>query len=180
MTSGMAPLIRNPGDLFRLVLRYRGHASRGREPITRRPYELFAALDVKTGKVIGACHQRHRAQEFRAFLDVIDRNVPPELDVHLVLDNAAIHKTPLIQRWLLKRPRYRPHFTPTSASWLNLVEAWFALLNARKLRRGVFRSTRALEQAIHAYIAAINENPKSFTWTKSADEILASVGRFCQ
>jgi transposase len=142
--------------------------------------DLFAALDVKTGKVIGACRKRHRSQEVRAFLDLIDRNVPPDLDVHLVLDNASIHKTPLIRRWLAKRPRYHLHFTPTSASWLNLVEGWFALLTARQLRRGAFRSTRALEQAIRSYIVNSNDNPKPFVWTKSADDILASVKRFCQ
>jgi transposase len=142
--------------------------------------DLFAALDVKTGKVIGACRKRHRSQEVRAFLDLIDRKVPPDLDVHLVLDNASTHKTPLIRHWLVKRPRYHLHFTPTSASWLNLVESWFALLTARPLRRGVFRSTRALEQAIRSYIANSNDNPKPFVWTKSADDILASVERFCQ
>ncbi len=142
--------------------------------------DLFAALDVKTGTVIGACRHRHRAVEFRAFLDQIEDSVPPKLDVHLVLDNASTHKAPTIQRWLAKRPRYHLHFTPTSASWLNLVEAWFALLTARQLRRGVFRSTRALGQAIRHYIASTNENPKPFVWTKSADDILASVQRFCQ
>ena len=142
--------------------------------------DLFAALDVKTGKVIGACRRRHRSREFRAFLDLIDRSVPPDLDVHLVLDNASTHKAPPIRRWLAKRPRYHLHFTPTSASWLNLVESWFALLTARQLRRGVFRSTRALEQAIRRYIAGTNDNPKPFVWTKPADDILASVERFCQ
>jgi transposase len=142
--------------------------------------DLFAALDVRTGRVIGACRRRHRAREFRAFLDEIDRSVPPELDLHLVLDNASTHKAPTIQRWLAKRPRYHLHFTPTSASWLNLVETWFALLAARQLRRGVFRSTRALEQAIDAYITSTNEAPKPFVWTKSADDILATVQRFCQ
>jgi transposase len=142
--------------------------------------DLFAALDAKTGRVIGACRERHRSQEFRAFLDLIDCNVPPDLEVHLVLDNASTHKTPLIQRWLAKRPRYHLHFTPTSASWLNLVESWFALLAARQLRRGVFRSTRALEQAIRSYIAETNDNPKPFVWTKSADDILACVSRVCK
>jgi transposase len=142
--------------------------------------DLFAALDVKTGKVIGACRRRHRASEFRAFLDLIDRGVPSGLEVHLVLDNASTHKAPPIHRWLAKRPRYHLHFTPTSASWLNMVEGWFALLTARQLRRGTFRSTRALERAIRAYIAGANENPKPFVWTKSADDILASVQRFCQ
>ncbi|HSU24210.1 MAG TPA: IS630 family transposase [Variovorax sp.] len=142
--------------------------------------DLFAALDVKTGKVIAACRRRHRAREFRAFLDLVDRGVPSDLEVHLVLDNASTHKAPTIRRWLAKRPRYHLHFTPTSASWLNLVEGWFALLAARHLRRGTFRSTRALEQAIRAYIAGTNQDPKPFVWTKPADDILASVQRFCQ
>ena len=142
--------------------------------------DLFAALDVKAGRVIGACRPRHRSLEFRAFLDQIDANVPAELDVHLILDNAATHKTRLIRDWLAKRPRYHLHFTPTSASWLNLVESWFALLTARQLKRGAFRSTGELEAAIRRYIAATNAAPKPFVWTKSADEILASVARFCQ
>lgn len=141
--------------------------------------DLFAALDVKAGTVIGACHRRHRAVEFRKFLDRIDRSVPADLEIHLVLDNSIIHKTVLIRRWLLKRPRYHLHFTPTSSSWLNLVECWFALLTARRLRRGVFRSTTALERAIHAYIRDTNMDPKPFVWTKSADQILESVARFC-
>jgi transposase len=142
--------------------------------------DLFAALDVQAGRVIGACRPRHRSLEFRAFLDQIDANVPADLDVHLILDNAATHKTRLIRDWLAKRPRYHVHFTPTSASWLNLVESWFALLTARQLKRGAFRSTGELEEAIRRYIAATNAAPKPFVWTKSADEILASVARFCQ
>jgi transposase len=142
--------------------------------------DLFAALDVKTGKVIGACRQRHRTQEFRAFLDLIEASVPSDLNIHLVLDNASTHKAPPIHRWLAKRPRYHLHFTPTSGSWLNLVEAWFAILTRRRLERGVFTSTADLEHAIHAYIDQTNMDPKPFIWTKSADAILASVGRFCQ
>lgn len=142
--------------------------------------DLFAALDVKTGKVIGACRQRHRTQEFRAFLDLIEASVPSDLDIHLVLDNASTHKAPPIHRWLAKRPRYHLHFTPTSGSWLNLVEAWFAILTRRRLERGVFTSTADLEHAIHAYIDQTNMDPKPFIWTKSADAILASVARFCQ
>jgi transposase len=141
---------------------------------------LFAALDVKTGEVLGRCHRRHRAVEFRKFLDAIDTGVPADLDVHLILDNYATHKTPLIRRWLAKRPRYHMHFTPTGASWLNQVERWFALLTQRQIRRGVHRSTRALETAITQYIAVVNEQPKPFIWTKTADEILASVARFCR
>src|SRR5919107_2189246 len=142
--------------------------------------DLFAALDVKAGTVIGTCQRRHRSVEFRAFLDQIEAAVPPDLDVHLVLDNAATHKTRLIHDWLVKRPRWRLHFTPTSASWLNLVEGWFALLARRRLQRGVFTSTADLEAAIHAYIEQTNTAPKPFVWTKTADAILANVGRFCQ
>jgi transposase len=139
----------------------------------------FAALDAKTGTVIGACHRRHRAQEFRAFLDEIDRSVPPDLEVHLVLDNLRTHKTGLVRDWLAERPRYHLHFTPTSASWLNLVEGWFALLTPRQLRRGVFPTVGALEDAIRRHIEATNAEPRPFVWTKSADEILDSVRRFC-
>ena len=142
--------------------------------------DLFAALDVTAGTVIAQCHHRHRSVEFRQFLDTIDQNVPTELDIHLVLDNSAIHKSALIHRWLAKRPRYHLHFTPTSASWLNLVECWFSILTARQLRRGVFPDIDALEAAISAYTAANNRHPKPFVWTKTADEILASVARFCQ
>lgn len=158
-----------------------GQAERRTHDYLRRgTTDLFAALDVKAGRVIGACRPRHRSLEFRAFLDQIDANVPAELDVHLILDNAATHKTRLIRDWLAKRPRHHLHFTPTSASWLNLVESWFALLTARQLKRGAFRSTGELEAAIRRYIAATNAAPKPFVWTKSADEILASVARFCQ
>jgi transposase len=141
---------------------------------------LFAALDVKTGKVIGECRRRHRAIEFRQFLDTIEASVPNELDVHLVLDNLSTHKAPTIRRWLAKRPRFHLHFTPTSSSWINMVERWFGLLTQRQIRRGVHRSTLALETAIESYIAITNEQPKPFVWTKSADEILASVARYCQ
>jgi transposase len=142
--------------------------------------DLFAALDVRSGKIIGECRERHRSEEFRAFLDTVERNVPSGLDVHLVLDNAATHKTGLIHRWLAKRPHFHLHFTPTSASWLNLVEGWFSLLTRRQLQRGVFRSTHALEQTIRRYIDATNAEPKPFVWTKSADEVLDNVKRFCQ
>ncbi len=142
--------------------------------------DLFAALDVRTGTVIGEVRHRHRSLEFRKFLDTVEKNTPPELELHLILDNSSIHKTPLIQRWLLRHPRVYLHFTPTSASWLNLVESWFALLTRRQLSRGSFRSTRALEQAIKGYIAATNADPKPFIWTKTADEILESVARYCQ
>ena len=141
--------------------------------------DLFAALDVASGRVIAETHRRHRSVEFRHLLDTIDAAVPPELDVHLVLDNAATHKTALIRRWLLKRPRYHVHFTPTSSSWLNLVECWFSILQRRELARGVYRSTYALERVIRRYVANANTEAKPFVWTKTADEILASVERFC-
>ncbi len=140
---------------------------------------LFAALDVKTGTIIGSCHQRHRSVEFRNFLDQIDAVVPKNLDVHLIMDNYATHKTALIRRWFAKRPRYHFHFTPTSASWLNLVERWFGGLTEKQIRRGAHRNNRELKTAIHEYMAVNNENPKPFVWTKTADEILAAVARFC-
>jgi len=140
---------------------------------------LFAALEAQTGKVIGRCQRRHRSVEFRRFLDTVDAAVPPGLDAHLVLDNYGTHKTALIQRWLAKRPRFHVHFTPTSASWLNLVERWFAKLTEKQLRRGVHPSTNALEEAIHQYLNVTNTNPKPFVWTKTADEILANIARFC-
>jgi transposase len=141
---------------------------------------LFAALDVKTGTVVGECHRRHRSVEFRKFLDTIESNVPPDLAVHLILDNYGTHKTALIRRWLAKRPRFHLHFTPTGTSWLNLVERWFALLTEKQLRRGVHRSTRELETAIQRYLTVTNESPKPFVWTKTADEIFESVARFCR
>jgi transposase len=140
---------------------------------------LFAALDVASGEVIGECHRRHRAIEFKKFLNTIDEQVPEDLDVHLVMDNYATHKTPAIRRWLAKRPRFHVHFTPTSASWINLVERWFANLTAKQLRRGTHRSTFALEAAIKNYIEVCNEDPKPFIWTKTADQILESIKRFC-
>ena len=141
---------------------------------------LFAALDARTGQVIGQCHRRHRALEFRKFLDAIESAVPAELDVHLIADNYATHKTALIQNWFAKRPRFHIHFTPTSASWLNLVERWFGLLTEKQLRRGVHQSSAELEAAIYRYLDVTNEDPKPLVWTKTADQILASVARFCQ
>ena len=141
---------------------------------------LFAALDARTGKVIGECHRRHRAVEFRKFLDAIESEVPAELDVHLIADNYATHKTALIRNWFAKRPRFHIHFTPTSASWLNLVERWFGLLTEKQLRRGVHQSSGELEAAIYRYLDVTNEDPKHLVWTKTADQILASVARFCQ
>lgn len=140
---------------------------------------LFAALDIATGKVIGHCHARHRSVEFRKFLNRIDDAVPAELDVHVVLDNYATHKTPAIRRWRARHPRFHFHFTPTGASWLNQVERWFAMLTDKQIRRGVHRSTRQLEQAIKTFMEFHNAEPKPFVWTKSADDILESIGRFC-
>ena len=142
--------------------------------------DLFAALDVKAGTVIGACKGRHRAIEFRAFLDQVETAVPADLDVHLVLDNAATHKTRIVHDWLVKRPRWHLHFTPTSASWLNLVECWFSLLTRRCLRRGAFASTDGLKAAIQAFIDQTNAEPRPFVWTKTADQILSSVKQFRQ
>jgi transposase len=140
---------------------------------------LYAALDVATGKVIGALHSRHRAIEFKKFLQRIDAEVPAEFDVHLVLDNSSTHKTPAIQRWLAAHPRFALHFTPTSSSWLNLVERWFAELTTKKLRRGAHRSVRQLNTDIRAWIDTWNDNPRPFVWTKTADEILDSIARYC-
>lgn len=142
--------------------------------------DLFAALDMKVGSVIGEVHRRHRSSEFRHFLSTVDQATPAELDLHLVLDNSSIHKTPLVQRWLLRHPRVQLHFTPTSASWLNLVECWFSILSRQRLKRARFGTTRSLECAIRSYIAENNAHPKPFVWHKTADEILASVASFCQ
>jgi transposase len=140
---------------------------------------LFAALNVATGEVIGECHQRHRAKEFVSFLKRIDREVPSDLSVHVVLDNYATHKTPAVKRWLAKHPRFSFHFTPTGSSWLNQVERWFALISGRMLRRSVHRSVKELVTAIDCYLKANNARPKPFAWVKSADDILASIERFC-
>jgi transposase len=141
---------------------------------------LFAALDIATGKIIGKGYGRHRAAEFRKFLDEIEAAVPRELDVHLVMDNYATHKTPLIRAWLAKRPRWHVHLTPTSSSWLNQVERFFALLTDKKIRRGIYRSVNALRTDIVSFIGHHNADPKPFRWTKSADDILASIERFCR
>ena len=140
---------------------------------------LFAAFDIATGSVIGETHRQHRSIEFKGFLDRIDSEVPDDLDVHLVLDNYGTHKTPLIHRWLLRHPRFHVHFTPTYSSWINQVERWFGLLTEKQIRRGTHRSVRQLEDAIRLYLATYNENPRPFTWVKTADEILDSVRRFC-
>ncbi len=141
---------------------------------------LFAALDTASGVVIGQCFKRHRAKEFKSFLNTIEANVPSGLDIHIVMDNVATHKTPAIKAWFAKRPRWHIHFTPTGASWINQVERFFASLTEKQLRRGVHRSTQALEHAIRDYIDHVNEAPKPFKWTRSADDILAAVKRFCR
>jgi transposase len=139
---------------------------------------LFAALDVKTGSVIGQCHRRHRSLEFRKFLDCTDQQVAPEFVVHLIVDNYGTHKSAMIKNWLAKRPRYHVHFTPTGGSWLNQVERWFALLTQRVIKRGAHTSISQLERAIREFIDAHNGEPKPFIWTKPANDILASIARF--
>ena len=140
---------------------------------------LFAALETATGKIVGRCFARHRAREFRAFLNTVAASVPADHDVHIVIDNVSSHKTEAVRNWFAKRPRWHVHYTPTSASWINQVERFFADLTEKQIRRGVHRSTTQLEAAITAYIATVNANPRPFVWTKSADDILASIKRFC-
>ena len=166
-TQPLLPM--RPGQIERRTHDYARHGTTS----------LFAALDVKTGTVIGELHRRHRSVEFRKFLDTIEDAVPGDLAVHLILDNYGTHKTAAIRRWLAKRPRFHAHFTPTSSSWLNLVERFFAALTEKQIRRGVHRSVRELETAIKQYLAVTNESPKPFVWTKTADEILSSVARYC-
>ena len=141
---------------------------------------MFAALNAKTSEVITQFHQRHRSAQFREFLDLIEARVPRRLDVHIIMDNYSTHKTPLIRHWFAKRPRFHVHFTPTYGSWLSLVERWFAELTMKPLRRGVSRSVAQLKAGIQAFIDAHHADPKPFAWTKSADEILASIARFAQ
>lgn len=167
-TQPLLPM--RPGQVERRTHDYKRHGTTS----------LFAALDVKTSQVISQFHRRQRSREFRQFLDAVDQQVPRELDVHLVMDNYGTHKTPLIKNWLLKRPRFHVHFTPTYGSWLNLVERWFAALTTKQLRRGAHRSVTQLETAIREFIDAHHADPKPFVWTKTADEILASIARFAQ
>lgn len=141
---------------------------------------LYAALDVASGKVLTEMTPRHRAEEFRRFLNRIDASVPKHLDVHLVLDNSSTHKTPSIQRWLVRHPRFTLHFTPTYSSWLNLVERWFAELTTKWIKRGTHRSVRDLVASIRTWITNWNDNPKPFVWHKSADQILDSLAAYCQ
>jgi transposase len=167
-TAPLLPL--RPGQVERRTHDYKRHGTTS----------LFAALDVQTSQVITQFHRRHRSVEFRQFLDTIEARVPPALDVHIIMDNYGTHKTPMIRKWFAKRPRFHVHFTPTYGSWLNLVERWFAELTNKQLRRGVHRSVRELEAAIQAFIDAHHEDPKPFVWTKTANEILASIARFAQ
>ncbi len=141
---------------------------------------LFAALEVATGKVIGRCQHRHRSQEFLKFLEEVDRQLAVGPEVHIVMDNYGTHKTPKVKRWFARHPRYHLHFTPTSASWLNQVERFFAEITRRRIRRGSFTHVRELEQAIHDYLEHHNRHPKPFVWTATADGILGKVKRFCE
>lgn len=166
-TQPLLPM--RPGQIERQTHDYKRHGTTS----------LFAALDVQAGTIVGKCMPRHRSAEFRKFLDEVERNVPADLDIHIVMDNYGTHKTKIIRDWFAKRPRWHVHFTPTSASWINQVERFFALLTDRALRRGVFRSVSELEDAIQTYIDATNADPKPFRWTKSADDILESINRFC-
>ena len=141
---------------------------------------LFAALHVASGRVIGRCHRRHRSQEFLKFLQAVDDQLPAEQEVHLVMDNYGTHKTPKAKRWFARHPRYHLHFTPTSASWLNQVERFFAEITRRRIRRGTFTHVRELEQAIHDYLQHHNQSPKPFVWTATANTILGKIRRFCE
>jgi transposase len=167
-TQPLLPM--RPGQAERRTHDYKRHGTTS----------LFAALDVKAGTIISKCMPRHRAQEFRRFLDTVENNVPDDLDIHVIMDNASSHKTKLIRDWFAKRPRWRAHFTPTSASWINQVERFFALLGEQQIKRGAHRSTKELEAAIAAYIDARNADPKPFRWTKTAEDILAAIERFCR
>jgi transposase len=167
-TQPMLPL--RPGQLERRTHDYKRHGTTS----------LFAALELKTSRVIGQLHRRHRSQEFRKFLNTIEANVPAELNVHIVMDNYRTHKTAAIRNWFAKRPRFHVHFTPTYGSWINLVERWFAEITNKRIRRGIFRSLKERETAIREYITIHNEDPKPYTWHRTADEILASIARFAQ
>jgi transposase len=141
---------------------------------------LFAAFDIADGTVISELHRQHRATEFKKFLATIDKTVPAELDVHLICDNYGTHKTPAVKAWLGRHPRFHMHFTPTGSSWINQVERWFGFLSDQKIRRGAHKSVQALEADIRAWIADWNTHPRPFIWTKTAEEILESLARFCR
>lgn len=166
-----APLLPlQPGQAERRTHDYKRHGTTS----------LYAALDAKTGKVLGQTFSRQRAREFRRFLERIDATVPAALDIHLILDNASAHKSAAIQRWLTRHPRFHFHFTPTYASWMNLVERWFSALTTKQLRRSAHRSVRQLIKTIQEFIAVHNETGKPYVWVKTADEILAAIARFAQ
>jgi len=167
-TQPLLPM--RPGQLERRTHDYRRHGTTS----------LFAALELKTNQVIAQLKRRHRSLEFRQFLDVIEQQVPAGLEVHIIMDNYGTHKTALIRKWFAQRPRFHVHYTPTYGSWINLVERWFAELTNKRIRRGVFRSVKELEAAIREYIDVHNEDPKPFVWTKTADQILASIARYAQ
>ena len=167
-TQPLLPL--RPGQVERRTHDYERHGV----------LDLFAALEVATGKVITSTKARHRSVEFVRFLDEIETNVPPSLDVHLVLDNLSTHKTSQVHRWLSRHPRFQLHFTPTHGSWINQVERWFGKLTDQQLRRGSHRSVRELRTAIEAFVKANNQSPQPFVWVKTADEILRSIARFAQ
>ena len=167
-TAPILPML--PGTPERATHDYKRHGTSS----------LYAALDLTSGKVLGALHQRHRAIEFKKFLQTIDREVPGHLDVHLVLDNSSTHKTPAIKKWLTAHPRFVLHFTPTSSSWLNLVERWFSELTTKLLQRGTHRSVGALNTDIRAWIETWNDDPRPYVWTKPAEQILESIARYCK
>src|SRR5688500_13593106 len=167
-TQPLLPM--RPGQAERRTADYKRHGTTS----------LFAALELKTSRVIGQLHRRHRSTEFRQFLDLLEAQIPPALEVHIIMDNYGTHKTALIRKWFAKRPRFHLHFTPTYGSWLNLVERWFAELTNKRIRRGVFRSVKELEAAISEYIDAHNQAPKPFVWTRTADQILESIARYAQ
>ena len=167
-TQPLLPL--RPGQVERGTHDYKRHGTTS----------LFAALELKTSRVIGQLHHRHRSREFRQFLDAIEAQVPAQLEVHLIADNYGTHKTAMIRKWFAKRPRFHVHFTPTYGSWINLVERWFAELTNKRIRRGVFRSVKELESAIREYINVHNQPTKPFVWTRTADQILDSIARYAQ
>jgi len=167
-TAPILPLL--PGTPARATHDYRRHGTTN----------LYAALDVASGLVISDLTERHRSEEFRRFLTLIDKSVPAELDVHVIVDNSSTHKTPAIHRWLVRHPRFSFHFTPTYSSWLNLVERWFAELTERWLRRGSHRSTKELVASIRTWTRLWNENPRPFVWHKTSDEILESLAAYCE
>ena len=167
-SSPILPLM--PGTPERRTHDYRRHGTTS----------LFAALDAATGKVIGKCYKRHRAQEFKTFLAEIEANVPDDMDIHIIMDNYATHKTPAVKNWFARRPRWHVHFTPTSASWLNLVERFFAELTEKQIKRGAHRSVQQLKSAINDHIDKRNADPKPFKWVRTADQIFAAIGRYCK